>query len=365
MSLTNCAIFKFPNCLTDLSVPVSQSAPQFDGVGDGFGFVLYPPKAGTIDSVTFATNTGQFTPNMTVRAGIYNVDSSTPALPNTASLFGGCVAGTRASANWTDGVYTITFGTGCTIASGDLGTLIAVILDVTVRTSGQFRLTNYGVASDITFPYGVANTTGTWGKLSSPGRYMSIVLNYHDGTVAYIPGSMDGFTSYTIGTGTTPDEVGLKITIPVKCRVIGASFNTGGLLKGVNINLYDNSGTRVAQKVIGDTAAASVGNTINILFASPVTLNGGDVIRLSLEASSASTQSVNKITPTITNMLSQMIGPSVVNSTAIATSRSDAGSWTDDATSFFPFNLLIDQIDPAAQGGGLLVHPGTSGGMRA
>ena len=41
-----------------------------------------------------------------------------------------------------------------------------------------------------------------------------------------------------------------------------------------------------------------------------------------------------------------------------------APAWTDTTTTLPGVSLIVDQIDDGTGGGGLLTHPGMSGGMR-
>ncbi len=342
-------IFPRPSIGTPTSVTM-------DAVGEGIALICYPTKAGPIRKIYWYAN-GSFSLTGTLRGGIYAVDAAT-GLPNTASPFGGMVAGTvsNPSAGGAS-VQTITLGTDCTIGSGDLATPIAVVIDISARTSGSV-LPRYASASGaVAFPYPAQNVS-TWAKLSS--SVAMIAVEYSDGSASYIPGSLWLESSETIST-TGVNERGTKFILPFGGRAVGVRMVFGaGAPQDGTICLYNSADGLLASIPIDkDVVQANYSNGVFTgLFASPQTLTAG-TYRLTYLAGSSTGVTVNTLAPPNATFAKQALGDNFY-AAIFGTSRTGAGAWSDVSTVFRGFYLKFDKIDLG--GGGAI--PGVGGLIR-
>jgi hypothetical protein len=214
---------------------------------------------------------------------------------------------------------------------------------------------------------GMSLYTGSW---ASVGFAPPILFEFSDGTFgSYIwgmPFSTASNLSYS--DSTNPDENGVAITMPFAAVISGASINVAAATNTstYTIYLYDSADNVLASVVVDPNAitAINTGNLNFYLFATPVTVAAGDLVRLTVKATTAG-QSVFMPQILVDNA-NHWSARGWGDNNWYATSRNNgAGAWTDTTTRRFPMSLIIDQIDDGAGGGGgLLTHPGKQGGFQ-
>lgn len=358
MALTAVPVISYPRLTFPRPALGTQSSTLLDAVGEGVALVCYPPKTGAIRKIYWFVNNASNL-NGTVRAGIYAVDPAT-GFPNTASAFGGMVAGTLAGGSLPGGagVVTMTLSTDCTITGSDLNTAIAIVVDISARTSGGTsprHITGGSATNSLGFPYYLQNVSAGWAKITSGGSL--IAIEYSDGSAGYIPNSVNIESSETISTAGV-NERGMKYVIPFACRAIGVEmmFGAAAPQDGTAV-LYDSAdGTLASIAIDKDVAPASWNNgPLTALFTPPVSFAAGATCRLTYLAGSASTITVDILSPPNATYAKQLVGDNYY-ANCFGTSRTGAGAWSDVSTVFRGFYLLLDQIDVASGGGGVILR---------
>lgn len=327
-----------------------------DATNDSAGAVLQAHKDGSITHIGrwVSTVTGTGT---TGRVQMETLTGS-PALPS----------GTLWDTN--------TFGTDNISATGWSWVELDTAGDV---TEGQeFAVTYLASAADgsnnATFSYGLANVgnsatcpyscnrvAGTWGiQTAAPifaARYGA------SGDIIYGSAPITGFASgAAIALDTTPDEVGVKWTAPVSGTCYGLEIIAS--LSNLNFTgvarLYANN-VEVANRTLTGTRFRSTGvGRVLVRWATPATITAGVAYRAVIYGTTNSaTGNIRLINLTHESADSLQ---KTLSTLAFRCSRTDAGSWTDSATA--NIMSIIPLMESETAGGGLLVHPGMTGGIR-
>jgi hypothetical protein len=153
---------------------------------------------------------------------------------------------------------------------------------------------------------------------------------------------------------------------------IATTFKVAGVRIGVgptnsaaqwNLNLYDSSSNVIQNRTFTNSDAYNLNSlhTRDYYFdeSSLVALSPNTDYRIAIEAVSAALGCMTYIeTGGAFDCSSAFIPDGLFH----LTTRSDAGAWTDTTTSWFPMQLIIDDLTASASGG-MLVHPGMSGGI--
>lgn len=324
-----------------------------DAAGEKAGFVFRVPKTGTIDRVGFMVR--GVTSSQTLRAGLETVDT-TNYLP-TGTQYGGSAVGTQA-APAADTFYEVTLGTAATATEGNI---IAIVVQFDATTGNLIigQIDNESGGANTSFPF-VCAYTASWAKDNTRVGVFSV--RYSDGTYEpigqCIPTAPRADTF--INTGSTPDEMGNRFTVPGPCRVAGIFSGVNHNAAAVDYVLYDGTTALATISIPAGHSASNVGYE-TYYFDTPVTLAAGTVYRLVAKPTSTTNINVREVIVSAAGMMDMLPG----GSDWYKTSRTDAGSWTDDTLRrIWALGIFIDQIDDAAGGGGMIVHPGMSGGMR-
>jgi hypothetical protein len=230
--------------------------------------------------------------------------------------------------------------------------------------AGNFNLASFYDAQDVT-PYGALYTTSYAKQAIRP----SIAAKTSGGSFVnmgahYIPAvSVD---EENINSGTTPDEVGNVITLPFPARCIGAVVWLS-IAAGIayDIVLYDTDGTTVLASTAFDSDLLLSANSGPVTFIwddAAVTLAASSQYRLVVKPTSASNVTVSSYVLGEVGVFDVIVGGQNVHKTE----RTNAGAWSQTTTRRNVMGLLLDQLDDGAggAGGGLLTHPGMSGGLR-
>jgi hypothetical protein len=181
-------------------------------------------------------------------------------------------------------------------------------------------------------------------------RLPAFAIKYADGVVVGYPfGS--AFADYD--SADTPDERGVRFTLPYPMRCIGARVNMANIDSnaGYVVKLYDESDTLLASWTVTDEDQLHDYGIAELYWSAPVDLAASpSYYRLTCVPTSSSLQ----IRP------ASIVWPDPATKTAyhesaafIATSRTDEGEWTDDADASVFLGLIVDDITlPSAGGGG-------------
>jgi hypothetical protein len=281
----------------------------------------------------------------TLAVTIQTVDATTGA--PTGSLYGSMVEGTVTPTSNT--THEVTFGTGATAVAGDV---VAVVIEFD-SAIGNLQIAAMGDTAR-TFPY-CALFTASWAKTS---QAPVLSLRYDDGSYSSPNMHMGGAfgDSGNLNSSSSPDEYALKFSLPMATKCSGLvilgflSTATTGTADAV---LYDSDGTTPLASVSLDPelmASANVGR-IFVSFATPQALAANTFYRIAFVATGAGTVRVRTLTAFHAN---QMVEGDV---TAYLSTRTNAGAWTDTATSTRPLiSPRFSAIDIPAGGGGEVAY---------
>jgi len=338
MALTNFGPFAFP---TPLIPPTSawgtNATVTLDASGEKAAFVGRVPKTGDIAAVTFRL--GTTTTGDTLKVSLQDVDSTTGFPDEVVDQ-----SNTVVVANADDNVFKrVVMGSNRAVTAGDL---LAVVIEFNAFVAGNLNILTAAPLLSQTF-YTAAKTGGgpTWSKQQ---RDPLIVLEYDDGSRAYIPNVYPGnLTSIDYASNTAlADEYGLLMPMPA-CRVSGMGWY-GRLGAAADLVLYDTDGSTPLETFSFDSdnqANAAQDGERSVRFA-PRTLTAGDY-RVVLKPTTTTSVRMNYIDCNAAADLDQLSGGSGFK----LTRRVDAGSWTNVDTQRPMVWLLVDQI-----------HDGTSSG---
>jgi hypothetical protein len=333
----------------------SFSSLLIDASGEKVAFLVRVPKTGNIRTIRFRLNTT--TTGQTLRAGIYTFDANGDP---TTTAYGGMAVGTVAVANTDDNVEKVV--TLATDAAATKGDYVAVVIEFD-GTVGSLNIGYVALGTTFGLPC-VSHLTAAWVRqLSSP----VVALGYDDESYEPLFGCSPftvglGQTSYNAGTGTF-DEHASKFTASVAGRIVGALVMMQ-VAAGADFEFlcYDGT-TALATKAYDGDLFSNPANIRPVIleFDSPVTVAAGDVRRLAIRPTTANNVQVTEGTVGVAAAMAAAFGADFH-----ASRRLNQGAWNDDLTTTVRFIFPIyDQFDDAAGGGGgLLTHPGMSGGMR-
>lgn len=322
---------------------LAYASALLDASGEIASFVLQIPTTGNITKIGFAT--GTVTTGDTMKVGIYAV-SATTGDPDTATAYGGMVAGTVVIADTDDNTWKLcTLGTQCSATAGDL---VAVVIEFNSYVAGNLNITRNAIATlGNHIPYSNNFQGGAWGKSSG---WPNVTLEY-GGTYYSIPGVIpsSAISARAYNTGAANDEGGNLITPPFKCRASGIWYY-GGLVGGATVKLYDTDGTTVmASKALDkDQQTATTNGLHQALFATPQTLSAGGAYRITILAAGASSEVLYDFTVDSAAAMGAWPGGTSI----VYTTQDGGGGWSQTDTRRALIGLLIDQLDDGAGTGG-------------
>jgi hypothetical protein len=341
---------------------LNSNAAQSSGIVS-VATLLRVRRAGTLDRIEFYVPTVGGTGN-TYEVVILTTSGGLP----TASAYGGSAA--QSVALTTTGYKTVTLTTPATAVRGDLVAVMLRCVSGTDYSTNNVTINSHivrGNAGAINIPYVVTNTAGTSARA---GVVPLLAARYSDGKydVAVPHSGATPILSVAYNVSTTPDEIGLKFQVPFQavCTGFYGPVDTGviGSL-AFDVVLYDNASSVIASVSV----AASELGTVNMgMLILPWTTIAG--------AESAVVDGVNTVTlnpsvdyrlaikPTTTdNMrLYQWVAANADAKTALVgsnlmqmTERTNAGAWTDTATSLISLGLLFE--DPMTTDPTVTINP--------
>ena len=338
---------------------VVANALALDATGERCGHVQFIKQAGNIAKVIFY-NASVLTGD-TIKASIQTVGADGLPTGTVWPTAGGNKAyGTVAIATGDTGWHTVTFTEVASVVAGDI---IAIVMEWNSYVAGNMRFyTNNGVSAlaggYLSFPYcvsDIAAVTGTWIKHGTSGYVgLAMVLEYSGGNY-YINTNGEGCgatSSFALNTGSDPDELGIYFQVPFAMRAYGFWLHAD-VDYDLTVSLMDASNTVLANRVLDADYRFYAGSSpFYINFdsdpASFVTLQPNTWYRLIITPSSASPCSMWGLDMPSAAAMATLDGGTL----CYATSRVDAGEWTNTNTKRYALGLLIDQIDIPAGGGG-------------
>ena len=312
--------------------------------GHKYAAIVRIPVTGNITTVSFMT--GTVTTSDTLSVGLETVDATTGDPSGTA--YGGSVPGT-VSGLATNTIYEVTLGTQASATAGDY---VAIVIKYNSYVAGNLQIR--GMDNTATMPTGLPyNDLFTTAWVKDTDATPIVTLGYSGSY--YDMGALGTRVpvSTTFSSSSTPDEIGNKFTLPwpVRVSMFVIWIDADG---AVDIVLYDSDGTTALATVsIDDNIRGSANNARYVLpLASKVSLVKDTAYRLVVKPTTTTGVNIKEITAESIAMLDQLPG----GRNCFRTSRTDAGAWTDTATTvqIYGLSMIFDQVDDGVGGGGVI-----------
>lgn len=330
-----------------------------------FGIVFQMPEAATITTIGWRQGTQTGTPG-TLRVGLQGVSATTGR--NDGTYLGGAsnfVDYTGWSTANNNTFITHTLPTSVSLTRGQL---VCLYLDPqavgTWNASNNVTVTNSiaDVRRGVLRPYYFANA-------AIVSEFNPKVFLLRSSTKTY-GNPAQAYSNVNITTSTNPDEIGFAFTIGSSnfstYQIGGVRFvnNVGASTSSFDLVLYDN--TTALQTVTFDTDQTYrfANNTFEIYFTDTTlaTLNTGTEYILAQKAKTAVTSTCQ---PAYITCPTNGDITAYSSETMRYCQRQLSGAWSFTNDTRLPLvNLLIKSTAFTGGSGGLLVHPGTAGGMR-
>lgn len=358
---------------TDIPMLSSSGGPTsktLQAIGDYFAVICQAEEDATITRVTGYVNARNGTPG-TTRVGIQSVVTTT-GLPSGTWL--GFVDLTTDATNFpATSAKEWTLSTNATLTRGQYYAIVIQALSGTWNTAtDNLQLYSYqgtGVGPSLAvFPYvydvinGVAGTKTTLAILPCIGCGSS-TTQYR---IAHKPASIGSWNS-----ASSPNQRGMKFKLPAATvtsfKVVGVRMAVGPTNSAAtwDLNLYDSANNVIQSRSFTNQEAFNVATLLirDYYFSTTTlaTLSPNTDYRIAVQATNASLGCMTYIELSSATDCTSAFIPS---GTYHVTTRAGTGAWTDTTTAWFPMQLIIDDLTSTGSAGGLLVHPGMTGGMR-
>lgn len=317
------------------------------------------PDALTITEVGFRYTSRTGTPP-TYRISLQSVSTTTVGIPTGTILGGGSPASATftppASTAWNATFQWVTLANAYTCARGEM---LAIVIDY---SSGTVDASNFGSFTLNMWhkshrPWAASYDGAAWSKIHNGPVY-----GYRTASATYGHPFINGLVIST--TSTANDELAARFVLPngttstytlVGARWYGKNSTATGSQQMI---LY--SGTTELQNVTLDAeqfqAVDAIG-TMECYFdeSSLTALTPGTEYRLSLKLITGWLSLYSATYAAAQDAATNPLSPYL--------STRNAGAWTDTTTSVPRLELIFDDVTASA-GGGLLINPGLSGGLR-
>jgi hypothetical protein len=305
-----------------------------------------------------------------VKFSFQDVDGSTGTPDGTPDQYR-VKTGASITAGWVEPGLITSDGTDTgTKRSVTKGQLLALVMEWDSTKTGEIDphgIMNYSTSGSQGggLPYGMTHNGTSWSKANS-GHYPSFALKYDDGTYASIaplglPISA-GVSSRNFASNSTPDERGLYFSFPTGVKIDGGWIHLDlNASSPVDMVLYDTDGTTVLASMTldPDVVVTNDPQFRRFLFSSEITLVAGAFYRLVMKPTSTTSSVMYEISVTSAAVMDAMPGGANFH----LTTRTDAGAWTQTATSRPWMGVRVVAISvgysaPVAGGAGRLVGGG-------
>lgn len=354
---------------TGTTTTLSGTSAYLDGQNEKEGYIFRVPRDTTIThlGMNFVSYTG--TPP-TYRISIQGVDASTGNPDGTIKGSGNCYATFTppADSSWNNTFQWFQLGTSYSATRGELLSIVMDYYSGTINTSNRSQILEYysGQMDDVNLcPYADNYVPSSWSK-----RNMTPVFGYKDGSSPTFVGGHPSATR-TNGTslGTNGYRAALKFSLPswfcstAKICGLRAVINSEAAGGSSKFGLWSSSG--VLQDVTIDTdclvSPATAHQLVQVFFdeASLSTLSSGTTYYLGIERVAGTTTLYEHRVTTASDLLSNPMGDGWILSTY------NGSTWSDTTTTRPYISPIFEDITAPTGSGGLFVHPGMVGGMRA
>lgn len=371
--------FLYPKVIMPNNGIVTQATVAFDSTGDVQSWICQAAEDMTITQVGcyISAKTGRPGDQAgSLRLGICYVDgtngfpTANPPVWANATFSGAAGTAYQDFNADTIAVASNLIATLTTAVTITRGTVFAVALDALAGTwvaGSDFLTVRTGWNNTYPFvrrPYSVGRPAGSYvdNDVNIPAflyRTSTKSFGYPYNTVV----------SLNVNNGSTPDEFGMYFQMPAGTC---ASYQIAGLRLGClpaadfDVLLYGTDGTTVLASMAYDSSIQNqtAQAAFDCMFTGTTlpTLNAGSFYRLVVRPST-----INNMGPVQYFTFSQDSDKTaVIGSTADIqyTSRTNAGAWTQDTNRMLTMQAIIVGLDQGTgSAGGMLVHPGMTGGI--
>lgn len=351
----------------ELALGVGSGTPAFttftlNQTTDALETIFRAPEPDTITTVLLRQGTVTGTAP-TYRVSLQGVDGSGNP-DGTIKGSGTCYVDVTPTAGNNSTMLRLTLGASYTWTRGEMVAIVAAYQSGTVDGSNNCSFTSTNNISHLPgCPYAIHNDAGSRTRQTSASANIALA----SATKVY------GMSAETINTAafsstSSPDERGIKFTLPAGCgdtfQVAGVRWTGAMAAAGAHdLVLYD--GTTVLQSISidNDHDAAATSARMRMFFFDESTLSTltfGTEYRLVLKPTTGSLTLYDFTVDASGDLEGWPFGSMVC-----FTGRTDAGSWTDDATKRPTISgiILADVTEPSGSSGGLLTHGGMTGGL--
>jgi len=348
-------------------IVVGGNALTLDVLDEFWGAIFKIPKTGTLKKIGFFVYS-TVTLSGTLRAALENIDATSQANPLTATpnLYNANGYGdqTTFSANTT--LWTALNGAdGISVTKDDV---VAATARITACASGALSFIVTGTSPIKYFPNAYLYTgTGSWGT----GGWPKVGLEYSDGMVRILGCEPPWYTNtISYNTGSSPDRYGSRFSIPFPATMSGVMVYCDPDVDA-NILIYDSDGVTVLQTIVIDKDVRGSTNVgpLYIPLTTPINLSKDTYYRIVLTSSGVTNIGLqyyfgNNTASYYISDLYNFIG--TIHGTKCSGTPANEASWTQDTAKIYQVIPCFSAFDDGAGagGGGLLTHPGMSGGMR-
>lgn len=346
MAIVDTPLFRYPDFASVYVLNLSNQA--ISASTHIVGYVMQIPRSGTLNGVRFRTAT--VTTGDTVRVSFQNVSASTGDPDGSIDQYRNVtILSTDDNAVFDSGLITsdgTDLGIKRTVTRGEL---LCVCFDFPSYTSGNLQIANVQLQDQSQSYQSYFNGT-SWTKSTTFGP--NLLLNYQtDGLVA-TPGSFlcSAFDAATFNSSSTPDERANKIIPTVGLRVVGVIVR-GDFDGECDIVLYDSDGSTVLASVSidPDVRLSTAVNSYTLRFNTDVTLTANSAYYLSIKPTTTTNVGWRGVTFFSSTDKNAIAGFSNI----CRSTRTDAGSWTDDTSGVVTVCLLCDGVETGGGSGGV------------
>lgn len=296
--------------------------------------IMQAPAAGTLGKVGFLVVSCSANATVDVRIETVGADGN----PTGTLVAAGANVNHNITTAMSNAWQEVTIGTPPTLTQGQL---IAITISNTV-SPGTYVLGTVNAGSVQQHMPFSSLFTASWARSVTP-QILAVQIG---GTWRRIQGiaPAKAIASTAYGSTSTPDERGMKIALPFKARAIGVWFHdlATNTSSAFEYKVYDAADTVVASKVWDAdyrTSLNAYGRTI-WLFDSPVELTKDAFYRVTKVPSTTNTVALGYMDVNDSTLMNALD----LGTNCIATSRTDAGAWTDVNTTRFQMGWILDQI---------------------
>lgn len=318
------------------SYPSLTNVVLIDASGEKFALIFRAPKTGTLDSFAFRLGAVTQAPTNGLKCSFQDVSLTTGHPDETVDQSATVTSGLTANA-WVDPGA---FSAGRSVTRGDL---VAAVIEFATFVAGDSLEFSGWYETATVYPlhtlYSALKTGGTWVKAQTLPPF---ALKYTDGSYAVVPGlyPTKNVNTVTFDSTTSPDERGMRFTLPMACRLQGVLYRIEPVAGTTfDVVLYDAVST-VLETVTVDTDTTIPGGAGPALAMFATTLAENTLYRVTLKPS-ATALSAFEFDVNAAAIMDAFGGGQAFHHT----SRTDAGAWTDTTTKRPWMNLWLSQVD--------------------